>query len=386
MGGAVVDSVGHMTGYSEGEPVSVEVAQCDTAWVLSVRGELVAPQIGPVWQSIGEAIGDKSRPVSMIDLGGVASCDGAGVALIAWLQEQAEAQAGLRVEGLSLQWQSLVDSVVHAPAPAQPPKPEGWVTQLGHAASQILQDARSQIEFVGETVLALVWAAKNPRRIRWQDTLVIAEKVGVNAVPVVCLLGFLMGLIIAFQAAIPMKTMGLESMIPMIVGIAMVRELGPLMTAILLAGRSGSAFAAEIGTMKVTEEINALNTFGLDPTRFLVVPRVLAAVIMTPLLSVFATVMGVLGGYVVMAGMGYSMAFYNQQILQTVNYIDFLQGVFKAGVFALLVAAIGCLRGLSTQAGPGAVGDSTTRSVVAGIVLIILADGLLGVVFFYVGI
>jgi len=381
-GEVVVDSVGR----SSGEPASIELAQRDADWVLVLRGELVASQIGSLWQSIGDAIGDATRPVSIIELSGVVSCDGAGVALVVWLQERAEAKKGVRVEGLSPQWQSLVDSVVHASPPAQPAEPEGWVTQLGHAASRVLRDARSQIEFVGETVLAFVWAVKNPRRVRWQDTLVIAEKVGVNAVPVVCLLGFLMGLIIAFQAAIPMKTMGLESMIPMIVGIAMVRELGPLMTAILLAGRSGSAFAAEIGTMKVTEEINALNTFGLDPTRFLVVPRVLAAIIMTPLLSVFATVMGVLGGYVVMAGMGYSMTFYNQQILQTVDYVDFLQGVFKAGVFALLVAAIGCLRGLSTQAGPGAVGDSTTRSVVAGIVLIILADGLLGVVFFYVGI
>jgi phospholipid/cholesterol/gamma-HCH transport system permease protein len=175
-------------------------------------------------------------------------------------------------------------------------------------------------------------------------------------------------------------------MIPTLLSFAMVRELGPLITAIILAGRSGSAFAAELGTMKVTEEINALTTFGLDPSRFLVVPRILAAIIVTPLLSVFGTLFGLVGGYLIMLGLGYGLPFYVNQVRASVNWVDFLQGVFKAGVFAFLIAAIGCLKGLQTRSGPGAVGDSTTRAVVAGIVMIVVADGLLGVVFYYLGI
>ena len=183
-----------------------------------------------------------------------------------------------------------------------------------------------------------------------------------------------------------MKTLGAESLVPTLVGFSIIRELGPLIAAIILAGRSGSAFAAELGTMKVTEELDALTTLGLDPTRFLVLPRVIAALIMTPLLSVFSTFMGMIGGYLVMASMGYSLSFYVDQITSVVGVVDFVQGVCKMFVFAMLVAAIGCLRGLRTQSGPGAVGDSATQAVVAGIVLVVLADGLLGVSFYYIGI
>ena len=166
----------------------------------------------------------------------------------------------------------------------------------------------------------------------------------------------------------------------------MVRELSPLITAIILAGRSGSAFAAEIGTMQVTQEIDALQTFGLDPVRFLAIPRVLAGVLMAPLLTIFNMLTGVAAGYLVMANYGYSFRFYVNAVMQAVSYVDLMGGVAKTLALGLVVAAIGCLRGLRTSKGPSAVGDSTTRAVVAGIVLIVIADMVFGVVYFYLGI
>jgi len=158
------------------------------------------------------------------------------------------------------------------------------------------------------------------------------------------------------------------------------------MTAIILAGRSGSAFAAELGTMKVNEEIDALTTMGLDPVRFLVVTRVLAAVVMMPLLTLFSNLMGLLGGGVVFLSFDYPIITYVQQVLGAIEMGDLIGGLAKAFVFGILVAGIGCLRGLQTKTGASAVGLSTTRAVVSGIVLIVLADGVFSVVFYYLGI
>jgi phospholipid/cholesterol/gamma-HCH transport system permease protein len=211
----------------------------------------------------------------------------------------------------------------------------------------------------------------------------IAEKVGVNAVPVLSLLGLLMGVILAFQSAVPMERYGARDAVPAVVAIAVMRELGPLITAVLLAGRSGSAFAAEIGTMKVTEELSALESMGIHPVRFLAVPRVIAAMIVTPLLCVVCNVMGILGGYIVMSGFGYTALRYAHAVKNVSDLSDLLGAVAKTVVFALLVAGVGCLRGMRTASGPGAVGDSTTRAVVSGIVLVLIADGVFGVLFYY---
>jgi len=222
----------------------------------------------------------------------------------------------------------------------------------------------------------------NPRSLRVRDTIAAMARHGVDAVPVVSLLGLLIGTIIAFQTFDPMAKFGAKLQVADVVAISVVRELGPLITAIILAGRSGSAFAAEIGTMKVTQELDALRTFGIDPVRFLVVPRILAVVVVTPLLSVFATILGVAGGFLILGPEGFTFAQYYDEVRSALTVGGFLQGLAKAAVFALLVGAIGCLAGLRTGQGPGAVGLSTTRAVVAGIVAIVIADAILGA-FFY---
>ena len=242
------------------------------------------------------------------------------------------------------------------------------------------------MEFAGAVTLCLLRAIARPRLFRFGDMLQVAARAIVDAVPVVCLLGFLIGAIIAFQTMAPMARYGAQLQVAQIVGFSMIRELGPLMTAIILAGRTGSAFAAEIGTMKVTEEISALESMALDPVRFLVVPRMTPVTLLMPFLSVFATLMGLFGGYLVMSADGFSLGIYLQTILDNITIHDFAQGLIKAVIFGLLVTGTGCHSGLLTLEGPGAVGASTTRAVVSGIVLVVVADGILGSVFFVLGI
>ncbi len=212
--------------------------------------------------------------------------------------------------------------------------------------------------------------------------MLIAERVGVDALPIVALISFLLGMILAFQSAVPMKRFGAEIFVADLIGLSMLRELGPLMTAILLAGRSGAAFAAEIGTMRVNQEVDALTTMGLDPVRFLVTPRIIAALMMTPLLVLFANVVGLVGGALTMTTFSIPFVTFLKEVDSAVTMNDFLAGFVKSFVFAILIAGIGCLRGLQTRAGASAVGDSATRAVVSGIILLVVVDGMFALAYY----
>ena len=207
---------------------------------------------------------------------------------------------------------------------------------------------------------------RHPNSVRWKDVWRICEQVGADALPIVALISFLLGMILAFQSAVPMKRFGAEIFVADLIGLSMLRELGPLMTAILLAGRSGAAFAAEIGTMRVNQEVDALTTMGLSPVRFLVTPRIIAAVLMTPLLVLFSDLVGMVGGAVTMQSFSIPIVTFLKEIDSAVTMTDFLAGFVKSFVFAVLIAGIGCLRGLQTRAGASAVGDAATRAVVSG--------------------
>ncbi len=338
-----------------------------------------------LWERVVPPVRDSSFSTLTVDGKGVSYCDGAGIGLLMELALLSRARkASITYEGLNDDLKTLIERATpgELPAPADP-KP-GLISSIGLSTQSVLDDLYELVSFLGESILAFGWAIARPMAVRWPDVLLTCERAGVNALPVVMLLGFLMGLIIAFQTATPLQEYGAVSQIPVLMGLAMVRELGPLTTAIILAGRSGSAFAAEIGTMKVTQELNALTTFGVQPMRFLVVPRVLAAMIMTPLLANFCTLMGLLGGLPTMWSFGYTTRFYIEGVRNAVGTADLLQGLFKAIVFAFVIGAVGCQRGLKTASGPGAVGRSTTSAVVAAIVLIVVVDGLLGVVFFFI--
>jgi phospholipid/cholesterol/gamma-HCH transport system permease protein len=200
------------------------------------------------------------------------------------------------------------------------------------------------------------------------------------------LISFLLGLIMAFMSSVQLQQFGANIYVASLVGLAMVRELGPIMTAIIVAGRSGSAFAAEIGTMKISDEVDALFTMGFDPTRFLVIPKIVASVIVVPLLTLFSDLFAILGGLVVGVSMlDLTTNAYMAQTLKTLTLFDVFWGFLKAAVFALLIAGIGCLRGFQVKGGAAAVGQATTSAVVSSIFLIILADAVFAVILRYWG-
>lgn len=360
------------------------------ALTFHVAGRLDAASTAHVWRETDRRLGRGRHGRVVVDASGIEYCDGAGTAWFIELQRrQREAGGKLEILGLAPEYQALLnlygglDTVSR-----QPPEEREWslTADVGRGAAQLARDMVVLIAFVGELTYNLLAAAISPRRLRWKDTFLTMETAGVNALPIVALIGFLMGLIMAFQATVPMRKFGVDVYAADLVSLSMIRELGALMTAIVLAGRSGSAFAAEIGTMKINEEIDALKTMALDPARFLVTPRVVAAVIMTPLLTLFAVLFGLIGGGVVMLSLGYPLATYINHITFPVTATDLLGGLFKSLVFGLLVAGIGCLRGLRTRTGAMAVGASTTSAVVSGIVLIAVFDGIFAVVYYYLGI
>ena len=370
-----------------GPSVGVTVTPSPEGTRIAVEGPLIASTIGGARGALERSLpakppAEKGGSITL-DLAKCGEIDASGVSLAVFLFRLAKSRsAEFHVTGADGDRKLLVDLALRGQEPVAAAAPIGFVREVGHASIAIRDGVTDLIGFIGELSMVLSSVLLNPRSLRVRDTIAAMARHGVDAVPVVSLLGLLIGTIIAFQTFDPMAKFGAKLQVADVVAISVVRELGPLITAIILAGRSGSAFAAEIGTMKVTQELDALRTFGIDPVRFLVVPRILAVVVVTPLLSVFATILGVAGGFLILGPEGFTFAQYYDEVRSALTVGGFLQGLAKAAVFALLVGAIGCLAGLRTGQGPGAVGLSTTRAVVAGIVAIVIADAILGA-FFY---
>jgi len=357
---------------------------------ITIVGRLDSTSTSSIWQKAMDALEAATAKRVVIDTSGVDYCDGTGIGLLVELHlRQRKAGGELEIMGLRTEFQRLMD--MFDPAEFEKPQIEKphktrLPEEVGRATLTVWDNISSQISFLGELVVTLVHAAWNPRRVRWKDAFLISETGGVNALPIIALISFLIGLIMAFQAAIPMRQFGAEIFVADLIALSTLRELGPLMTAIVMAGRTSSAFAAELGTMKVNEEIDAMSTMGLDPVRFLVVTRVIAILIMMPLLTIFANLLGIMGGSVVLLSLGYPLVTYVDRIIISASYVDLLGGLVKSLAFGLIVAGIGCSRGLQTKTGASAVGDSTTKAVVSGFVLIIITDGIFSVVYFYLGI
>lgn len=353
---------------------------------LRFAGRLDAYSIAGVWAQARAAVAQAPDRRIAIDATGVDYCDGGGVAmLVDLLRQERPAKAPVSVRGLKPEFQTLLDQFDPAAlrAPPRPPTERlHAVQEIGREALIVGRDLATQIAFIGETSSALWYAIRNPGGVRWKDVWYTCEQVGANALPIVSLISVLLGIILAFQSAVPMRQFGAELFVADLVGLAILRELGPLMTAILLAGRSGAAFAAEIGTMKVNEELNALTTMGLDPVRFLVVTRIIAAVLMVPLLTLFADAVGILGGALTMISFNIPILTFLREVPSLVDFKDLWAGLAKTPVFAILIAGIGCLRGLQTQTGASAVGLSATRAVVSGIVLLVVVDGVYAFIYY----
>ena len=358
--------------------------------ILTMKGRFDSDTTGRAWRETMNILGQTAPSKIAVDASGVEYCDVSGIGLLWEIRRQQEQKSGgFVLTGLRPEFQQVLDFFEVSEfeeTPDEKPIAHNVIEDIGRTAFNVWEDARALIVFVGEACTSLFDVLKNPKMVRWKDIFTVAESAGLNALPIVGLITFLIGLIMAFQSAIPMRQFGAEIYVANLIGLSMVRELGPLMTAITLTGRSGSAFAAELGTMKINEEIDALTTMGLNPMGFLVVPRLLAAFIMTPLITVFADLIGIIGGSIVLITMGYPIATYINQVQQSVNYIDFLGGLFKSFVFGILVAGIGCLQGLKTTTGAAAVGEATTSAVVRGIIIVVVVDGIFSVLFYYLGI
>jgi phospholipid/cholesterol/gamma-HCH transport system permease protein len=252
---------------------------------------------------------------------------------------------------------------------------------VGLEALALWRSCGEMLEFLGQGVLSFGRLALGRARFRRSDLVDIIFECGAAALPIVTLISFLVGLILAFVGAIQLEQFGAQIYVADLVGIAMAREMGALMTAIIMSGRTGAAFAAQLGTMQVNEEIDALSTFGLSPMDFLVLPRMIALIIMMPLLCVYADLMGILGGAVVGVGMLHlSVTQYVNETIQGVGLIDFAVGIFKSAIFGVLIAICGCMRGIQCGRSASAVGLAATSAVVTAIVFIIVTDGIFAVI------
>jgi phospholipid/cholesterol/gamma-HCH transport system permease protein len=265
--------------------------------------------------------------------------------------------------------------------------PSSLLWRVGEAAQRAAREGGEFLGFVGEVTLALGRLLRGRARYRRVDFLLVVQQSGVGALAIVSLISFLVGLILAFVGAVQLERFGAAIYVADLVGIAMVREMGAMMTGIVMAGRTGAAFAAQLGTMRVTQEIDALDTLGISPIEFLVLPRLLGLCLMMPLLCLYADLLGIAGGAVVGTGLLHlSVATYWQETVGAVHLSNVGIGVVKAFVYGILVAISGCLRGLAAGSSSAAVGQAVTSAVVTGIVYIIGSCGLFAVLFYFLGI
>ena len=325
------------------------------------------------------------------DLSGVAAVDTVG----AWLLYRAARD--LRDEGrdvsldgadeASTRLLELVESKqIECPQPlhSQPP---GMLEEIGRESVDQARIYASFLAFIGEVASTVATSLLHPRRIRWRQIAHELQQAGVNALPIVGLLAFLLGVVIAYQGGTVLRSYGANIFIVDIVGLAMVRELAPLITAIIVAGRTGSAYTAQIGTMLVTEEVDALRSIGIAPQELLVLPKMIALTIALPLLTVYADVMGLVGGIVMSQSLlGISATNFIDRLADAVSVRSFLSGLGKAPVFAVFIALVGCFQGFQTTGSAEGVGRQTTISVVQSIFLVIVIDAAFSIAFNHLGI
>ncbi|GJM06389.1 MAG: glycoprotein endopeptidase metalloprotease [marine bacterium B5-7] len=355
---------------------------------LAFEGILTANTLPTLWQQCIDAQQTHQPQQLIVDASAITHCDGAGISLFDVLKEkQDSSNKQFSLQGLAPKFQQLFALISQHPTDntaKESPKLDP-IARLGQATLNILDYLKANVIFLGEFLIELMYVLKHPKQLRWKDAWKFCEIVGPNALPIILLIGFLLGLIMGFQSSIALQQFGAEIYVTNLVGVSLIRELGPLMTAILITGRTASAFAAEIGTMTVNQEIDALNTMGLKPMRFLVLPRLFAATLMTPFLNIFMILAGLIGCAVVMQTLGFSMTLYLHQLQSAVTLTDLFGGLFKAFVFGIIIANIGCLHGLRTQQGASAVGQSTTQAVVSGIIMIAVFDGIFAIIYYALG-
>ena len=349
---------------------------------LRIRGTLTITRAASIQREI-----DAEPDPLVIDLSGVERMDTVG----AWLIYRAVRDRGAKVVGASPEAQSLLDEVGAFDKPVRVHPEEDaslsrLVAELGEWIAETGRTLVGLLGFFGATLVGLAQLARRPKKFRWNSVVQRFDVVGVRALGIIGLMSFLIGIVIGQQGAVQLQQFGAEIYTINLIGRITVRELGTLMTAIMVAGRSGSAFAAQLGTMKITEEIDAMRTIGVSPIEALVIPRLIAAVIMMPLLAFWAMLMSLLGvGIFVWMALGIPPLTYIQRLQEVIPLTDLWVGLIKAPVFGFIIALAGCFQGMLVESNSEEVGLRTTTAVVQSIFLVIVLDAVFAVFFSSVG-
>ncbi len=349
-----------------------------------------ADEIALAWREVRKVRRLKKGDTVVLDISELTTSSAAFEALLLQLDRQAVASGlslkavdphGL-IEPIRARYDFASYDVTSGPRRVR----AGLFETVGRAACTFFSDFHSNCAFLGETVVDACGMLFHPRRFRFKDFALAFERAGFDGVPITVLIGFLLGLILAFESAASLRTFGVEVYVADLIAIGLFRELGPLVTAIILAGRSGSAFAAEIGTMKVDEELDALTTFGLPPVRFLVLPRVVAVALAMPVLTIFSEFAGLIGGAIVLQLMNVPTVVYWSHVAKVSTVFIIVLGLSKSVLFGFLVGLIGCSCGMRTRNTADGVGVAATNAVVGGIIAIAVFDGLIAVVCYIIGV
>ncbi len=360
---------------------------------LAIRGALPLTASSDLRRALSRALESPApgKADVAVDLTELTQADGASLAILLDLRAQARAAGGeIAFEGASEETARLLtlygcpgEHVCQRAAP----RSAGLLEHMGDSTVDVLRTFRDILGFQGDMLASAAAAIRRPRSVDWGDIPSLAERAGANGAPIVLLINFLIGWIIALQAGFQLEQFGANVFVADMVGLSIVRELAPLMTAIIVAGRSGAAFAAELGTMRVSEEIDALRAMWLDPLRQLVFPRVIALTLVVPALALLGMIMGCVGGLIVaLYSLDLTLETYTHRLQDAVSLADLFVGLIKTAVFAATIALISCQRGLATRGGAAGVGGATTSSVVTILFSLILLDALFTALFHALGI
>ena len=355
---------------------SVEI---EGAQRLTLQGSLIFAEAGEIWSDVQARIGTlKSGDRIDFEMSDVQAIDGGTMALLVHMRSELAARgvqaefagAGKKVQALIHLYRGDIAAV-----PRVRRKPEGVLAQVGRGTVEFFGELQQVFGFLGDSVLAAFGLLKEPRTANWKEVVPTMARSGADAVPIVVLINFLVGFVMGFQGATQLKQFGANLFVADLVGLSVTRELGPLMTAIILCGRSGASFAAELGSMAVSEEIDALRTMGFGPIRYLVLPRTLALILVMPRLTLLGDLMGMLGGMVVgVTSLGLTFGGYLTETQKAVTMWDVFSGLVKSVVFALAISLVSCQQGFATTGGAEGVGRRTTKSVVSILFALIVID------------
>lgn len=321
------------------------------------------------------------------DISGIEDFDSAGVLLFAKYFKKFKAKVSVTLKGYTLKQAQMyrlleLDKISDKPKPKQ----RYFLEEIGKKVLVYLEELRAYLAFLGELFYTFIQALLHPRTLRMKEIVYHIHHSGFSALIIISLTSFLVGMVIAYQGSVQLAKFGADIFIVDTVAISITRELGPMITAIVIAGRSGSAYTAEIGAMKITEEISAMRTMGFDPFAFLVLPRVIALMIALPLLIFFSDIMGILGGMVAsMLELGISFEQFSQRLYEVLEVKHYLLGMIKGPIFAFVIASLGCFRGLQVSNNTESIGLQTTSSVVNGIFLVIVFDAIFSVIYTKLG-